>query len=154
MAMNRQPAVSQWRVVLVLAVAAVGLIAFSVFADTGPWPDGMTTPGRVVSVQDRWLKSGGSASVSYEVDGVPYERWFPDVAEHGRVAVGDEYLLEYRAGDPLNARGMVANRDDWALATPAMWAGVGMAILAAGAVIIRLFWRQQPEPEPKPRRAR
>ncbi len=139
------------RLVIGLVCAALVLLAFSLASDTDPWPDGVATTGRVVSIQDRWSKSGGSALIWYEVDGTSYERWLPDVADHGRLSAGDPYLLEYRADDPTDARGVAANRDDVVFARHARWAGI--VVLAVAVLLVRLLWREEP-PRSSPRRER
>lgn len=124
------------RVGLGLAAIAVFLIGLTLFNNTKPWPDGVTTTGRVVYVQERWVKSGGSARVAYEVGGARFERWLPDFADQGPVAVGDPYLLEYRGEDPLEARGVAANQDDAELRSVTYWSAIAAGVLALMAVLL------------------
>lgn len=151
-------AVLPFRIGLGLAAIAIVLLAIAWSGGTGPWPDGVTTTGRVAYVQDRWSPKGGSARVTYQVDGTVFERWLPDSADQGRVTVGDPYVLEYRAGDPTEARGVAANHDDIEFQQLAAWLGVAAAILAvAAAVVTHRLWRQQPTGPPDapgPRRSR
>ena len=155
--MTRGGAVVPLRFGLGLVLIATLLLAMASFGDTGPWPDGATTTGQVTYVQDRWSSRGGSARVTYEVDGIRYERWLPDFDEQGRVQVGDPYLLEYKTGDPTQARGVAANRDDIVFGEAAFWSGLAAAFLAVGVVVLHLAWREPPDDPsdgPAPRRAR
>lgn len=149
-----RPAVLRLRIGLGLAVVAAILLAMSWGGDTGRWQDGATTEGRVVYVQDRWSPQGGSARVTYEVNGVRYERWLPDFDEQGHVDVGDTYLLEYRTGDPDTARGVAANEDDVLLEPVTRALGLLAAVLAVAAVILHFTWRERPENERPENRAR
>lgn len=145
------------RVALGLTAIAVFLLSLTLSNNTEPWPDGVTTTGRVVYVQERWLKSGGSARVSYEVGEARFERWLPDFADQGPVEVGDPYLLEYRAEDPLEARGVAANRDDAEFRRVTSWSAMAAGILALVAVLLHWLWRDQPTSSsraPQPRRSR
>lgn len=140
--MTRRHAVVPLRFSLVLAAVSVFLLGLVQIGDTGPWPDGKTTQGRVVFVQDRWPSKGGSAWVTYEVNGVGYERWLPDFDEHGHVQVDDAYLLEYRAADPSQARGVEANRDDAGREPVVLGLGLASAALAVVAVSAHFLWRE------------
>lgn len=144
------------RVGLTLAAVAILLLALAWGGDTRPWPDGVATTGRVVQVESRWSRDGGSALVAYRVRGTAYERWLPDVTEQGRVGAGDPYLLEYKTEDPTAARGVAANRDDSRFLPITYWSGLIAAFLAVAAVAARWLGRDQPgsPPTPAPRRSR
>lgn len=154
---TRQGVVVPLRVGLGFAAVAILLLAMASTSDTRPWPNGVTTTGRVLYVQSPWSTKGGSARVTYRVDGADLERWLPDFAEQGRVAVGDPYLLEYRTDDPTEARGVAANRDDAELQPIVAWSGVTASVLAVAAVLMHYLGPKRPPSSsdpPAPRRSR
>lgn len=148
-----------WRLVLAVVGAASAFCLLAWAPAVEEWPDGIRTEGVVVEIQDR-SADGGSAWVRYTtLDGAVIERWLPDEAADGALQIGDAYPLEYRRGDPEDARGLVTLQDERGMVHRfrpfAPWVG-GAAIVL---MIVWVRWGDPSDPAapgaaPRPRRAR